>query len=79
MVVNLDPHAAHDGTVRVPIERLRIRDDETYQMHDLLSDERYLWRGPQNYVRLDPQTGTVAHIFRVRRWSHTERGFDYFM
>jgi len=56
-----------------------VRDDETYQMHDLLSDERYLWRGPQNYIRLDPAKGTVAHIFRVRRWSHTERGVDYFM
>jgi starch synthase (maltosyl-transferring) len=79
VVVNLDPHAAHDGTVEVPIDDLGIGVDETYQMHDLLSDERYLWRGTKNYVRLDPASGTVAHIFRVRRWSHTERGFDYFM
>ena len=31
------------------------RRDAAVQVHDLLSGERYLWRGARNYVRLDPQ------------------------
>jgi hypothetical protein len=31
---------------------------------DLLSDERYFWRGEWNYVRLDP-LGRMAHILSV--------------
>ena len=35
------------------------------RVHDLLSDERYLWRGARNYVRLDPGS-RVAHILLVQ-------------
>ena len=37
-----------------------------YQVHDLLNDARYIWRGRRNYVELDPEM-QPAHIFRVRR------------
>jgi starch synthase (maltosyl-transferring) len=49
----------------------------SYQMHDLLSDARYTWRGESNYVRLDPGV-CPAHIFRLRKKIKTERDFDYF-
>jgi starch synthase (maltosyl-transferring) len=39
---------------------------DVYQVHDLLSDARYTWRGRRNYVELDPEI-QPAHIFRVRR------------
>ena len=39
---------------------------EVYQVHDLLTDARYTWRGSRNYVELDPDT-QPAHIFRLRR------------
>jgi starch synthase (maltosyl-transferring) len=51
---------------------------QPYQVHELLSDARYLWHGAHNYVALDPQV-VPAHIFRVRRRIRTERDFDYFM
>ena len=35
-------------------------------MHDLLSDERYTWRGNWNWVRLDPSV-QPAHILRFER------------
>ena len=49
---------------------------ETYQVHDLLTDERFLWRGSRNFVKLDPHT-RPAHIFRLRRHLRTEHDFDY--
>ena len=53
------------------------RENETYQVHDLLTDARYLWTGRLNFVRLDPQTNP-AHVFRIRRKAGSEENFDYF-
>jgi starch synthase (maltosyl-transferring) len=47
-------------------------DSDAYQVHDLLSDARYTWRGSQNYVELNPEV-QPAHIFRVRRWLTGEK------
>ena len=66
VVVNLDPHNAHNCFVHVPLADFGAIDSEQYQVHELLSDERYTWRGSRNYVELDPRT-RPAHIFRVRR------------
>jgi starch synthase (maltosyl-transferring) len=47
-------------------------------VHDLLSDQRYIWRGRYNYVMLDPQRAP-AHVFRLRRRVRSERDFDYYL
>jgi starch synthase (maltosyl-transferring) len=60
------------------VEEFGWLEGETYQVHDLLTDERYLWRGTRNYVKLDPHT-RPAHIFRIRRWMSREQDFDYFL
>jgi starch synthase (maltosyl-transferring) len=78
VVVNLDPFRTQESNVLVPIHELGLRPDETYQLHDLITDRRYFWRGERNYVRLDPEN-EVAHIFRLLRWSYREQDFDYFM
>jgi starch synthase (maltosyl-transferring) len=78
VVVNLDPHHVQQGWVEVPLEELGIEEDRPYQMHDLLTDERYLWNGRRNYVRLDPSTGP-AHLFVLRRKVRTEQDFDYYL
>ena len=57
VAVNLDPFAPHEARVRVPLETLGIAADESFQAHDLISDERHLWRGPAQRVRLDPRAG----------------------
>jgi starch synthase (maltosyl-transferring) len=64
--------------VTVPVQKLGIRPDETYQVHELITDKRFFWRGEQNYVRLDPED-QPAHILRLLRWSHREQDFDYFI
>lgn len=76
-IVNLDPHHAQSGWVDVDTGALKFEADQPYQVHDLLSDQRYIWRGRYNYVLLDPQRAP-AHVFRLRRRVRSERDFDYY-
>lgn len=78
VVVNLDPHHTQSGWMEFPLDELGIDPQTPYQMHDLLSDARYLWQGAHNYVELNPQF-VPAHIFRMRRRVRTEQDFDYYM
>jgi starch synthase (maltosyl-transferring) len=66
VVVNLDPHEAHETMVDVPIGAMGIDVNEAYEVTDLLTGSRYTWRGARNYVRLDPSE-RVAHLFRINR------------
>ena len=77
VVVNLDPHHRQSGFLELPLERWGIATEQGYQVHDLLSDTRYLWRGRRNYVELRPD-GSQAHVFRLRRRVLTEHDFDYY-
>jgi starch synthase (maltosyl-transferring) len=78
VVVNLDPHHAQAGFVELPLEQLGIDPHQPYQVHDLLSDERYLWHGSRNYIELHPQR-IPAHLFVIRRRVRTEHDFDYYL
>jgi len=78
VVVNLDPHHTHAGWLELPISDWGLEPLRPYQVHDLLSDDRYLWHGSRNYVEINPQV-VPAHIFRLRRRIRTERDFDYYM
>ena len=64
VVVNLDPHNMHHGFVQLPLTDWGLTPDSTVEVLDLLSNERYYWRGEWNYVRLDPQA-RVGHILQV--------------
>jgi starch synthase (maltosyl-transferring) len=77
MIVNLDPHHVQMGWVNLDLAKLGIEPGATYQVHDLLTDARYLWHGRRNYIELHP-TAMPAHIFRVRRHIRSEQDFDYF-
>jgi starch synthase (maltosyl-transferring) len=72
VVVNLDPRRSQNSYVHVPLEDLGAMDADTYQVHDLLSDARYIWHGSANYVELNPEV-QPAHVFRVRRWLAADR------
>lgn len=78
VIVNLDPHHTHSGWLELPISDWGLEPSRPYQVHDLLSDARYLWHGSRNYVEINPQVVPV-HIFRLRRRIRTERDFDYYM
>jgi starch synthase (maltosyl-transferring) len=76
-VVNLDPHHTQSGWVRFPLEEHGLDPHAPYQLHDLLTDARYFWSGPRNFVHLEPSA--PAHVFRLRRKLRSERDFDYFL
>jgi len=78
VIVNLDPHYKQSGWVEVPLADFQLAPNQSYQVHDLLTDARYLWQGARNYVELNPSV-LPAHIFKVRRRVRTERDFDYFL
>ena len=71
VIVNLDPLHTQSGIVDVPIHSWGIPPDRTYQVHDLVADARYSWRGWRNYVELDPRR-QQAHIFRITDHSPDE-------
>ena len=77
IAVTLDPWHPQSGWVEVPLEDFGLAYDATYQVHDLLTDERFIWRGRRNYIALDPHA-RPAHIFRLRRRVGTERGFEQY-
>jgi starch synthase (maltosyl-transferring) len=78
VVVNLDPHYTHGSWVDFPVEEMELETRQGFQVHDLLSDARFLWHGSKNYLEIDPRV-SPAFVFRVRRRLRTERDFDYFL
>jgi starch synthase (maltosyl-transferring) len=64
VVVNLDPHAAHEATLEVPMDSLGVGPDSHFTVHDVITGRGYRW-SKRNYVRLDPIGGEPAHILRV--------------
>jgi starch synthase (maltosyl-transferring) len=77
-VVNLDPHQTQSGWLDLDVGALKLDAEQPYQVHDLLSDQRYNWRGRRNYVMLDPRR-VPAHVFRLRRRVRSEQDFDYYL
>jgi len=77
-VVNLDVHHPQSGWVELDLPALGLEPQQAYQMHDLVSDARFLWSGPRNFVMLDPQR-CPAQVMRLRAQRHRERDFDYFL
>jgi starch synthase (maltosyl-transferring) len=64
-IVNLDPANMHHGFVQLPLADWGVGPQSTIEITDLLSLERYFWRGEWNYVRLDP-VARPAHILAVQ-------------
>lgn len=48
------------------MEALGIPSDRPFEAHDELTGTTHVWRGPENYVRLDPAL-QVAHVFHLRQ------------
>ncbi|WP_300681994.1 maltotransferase domain-containing protein [Nocardioides sp.] len=61
-VIALDPHAAVESVVHLDLAALGL--PARFEVHDELSGAEWVW-GADNYVRLDPATGQVAHLLRV--------------
>ncbi len=77
-VVSLDPVYTQAGWLRLDLEALGLKDGESFEVRDLLTDQAFLWQGTNNYVELAPEW-MPAHVFRVRRHVRTEKDFDYYV
>jgi starch synthase (maltosyl-transferring) len=77
VLCNLDPFHKQSGWIDLDLASLGLDARRTFQAHDLLSDGRFLWRGPRNYFELTPER-LPAHVMKVRRWVRTESDFDYY-
>jgi starch synthase (maltosyl-transferring) len=64
VAVNLDPFDSHSATLSIPLSDLRIADDATYEVEELLSGVRHHWRGTTQSYHLDPKQNPAA-IFRI--------------
>jgi starch synthase (maltosyl-transferring) len=62
VIVNLNPFFWEETTVHLDLDALGVGHDEPFEVHDLVTDTRYVWNGPHAYVRLDPSV-EPAHIF----------------
>lgn len=77
-VLNLDPHNVQSGNLILEPESIGVEPTHPFQMHDLLSHQRFVWQGRRHYIRLDPYQ-VPAHVLRVRRRERNENDFDYFL
>jgi len=78
VVVNLDCFHVQTGWLGIDLSSIGLDTRHSFQVHDLLSEGRFLWQGSRNYVQLVPES-LPAHILRLRRWVSTERDFDYYL
>jgi len=65
VVVNVDPHATRETTVRLNMPALGLDWHDHVSVHDELTGDTWTW-GEHNFVRLDPHH-QPAHILTVRR------------
>ncbi|QBI18198.1 alpha-1,4-glucan--maltose-1-phosphate maltosyltransferase [Egibacter rhizosphaerae] len=65
VIVNLDPHHPREATTALDLGQLGLEGIGPFEAHDLLTDTTYLWHGPHNYVRLDPDV-EPSHVLHLR-------------
>jgi starch synthase (maltosyl-transferring) len=73
VAVNLDPFETHQAEVRLPLGEMGIGPGERFQVHELITDERHLWKGEVQGIRLDPREEPAA-IYRLSRFPHKDYG-----
>jgi starch synthase (maltosyl-transferring) len=64
VVVNLETAYPHSGWLDLDLKALGLEKIDAFEVHDLLTGERFVWRGARNFVELDPKVRS-AHVFRV--------------
>jgi starch synthase (maltosyl-transferring) len=67
VVANLDPHSTRATTLRLDRAALGLESSDTFEAHDLVTDERWTWQR-DNYVRLGPEVEPVHVIAVSRPW-----------
>ncbi|HEY3912468.1 MAG TPA: maltotransferase domain-containing protein [Stellaceae bacterium] len=66
VIINLDPHAVHEGTVELPLAELGLTADSEFSLEEAFTRSIFTCRGAYPQFRLDPETNP-ALIFRLLR------------
>ena len=64
VAVNLDPHAAQEATIELPLWEWKLPDHGALLVEDLIHDQEFVWTGKLQKVRLDP-TKLAYAIWRL--------------
>lgn len=64
VLINLDPHAAHECDFEIPLWEWGLSDNASVEVENLWRGGRFIWRGKVQHIRLDPLDSPVA-IFRI--------------
>jgi starch synthase (maltosyl-transferring) len=65
VAINLDPSAAHEADIELPLWDFGLPDDGGLETDDLVRGGHFVWHGKQHRIRLDPFDLPFA-IWRVR-------------
>jgi starch synthase (maltosyl-transferring) len=71
VAVNLDPFEVHDVTLDFPRDLMEIGEGDAFEVEELLTGVKHLWRGEHQKIRLDPRVNPAA-IFRAKVWRHVD-------
>jgi starch synthase (maltosyl-transferring) len=71
VAVCLDPFDVHEATLTFPLDAMGVPEGETFEVEELLSGRRHLWRGAVQRVRLDPEIAPAV-IWRVTVWTSVD-------
>ncbi|MFK5924192.1 MAG: DUF3416 domain-containing protein [Verrucomicrobiota bacterium] len=64
VVINLDPENTQDSMLHLPLEKLDLSANSSFQVNDLMFDETYQWQGSSNFVSLSPRSKPL-HILKI--------------
>jgi len=65
-IISHDVHQPMMGMVHLDLAALGLDSSRPYKVTDLLHNQSYEWRGPHNYVALNPN-GVSMHLFKVEQ------------
>lgn len=71
VVVNLDPFDSHVAELEFPIEAMGLKPGDTFQVEELLTGRKHLWRSAKQGVKLEPDVNPVE-IYRIGTWEKVD-------
>jgi starch synthase (maltosyl-transferring) len=63
IIINLDPYYSQRGMVQLPLQELGINPGNEVHVHDVITDNSYLWYSEWNFV--DLPSSLPFHIFKI--------------
>ena len=69
--VNLDPFDPHVAELEFPLDAMGLKQGDTFQVEELLTGRKHLWRSAKQGVKLEPETNPVE-IYRIGTWEKVD-------